>query len=84
MNIKINVMSRGSSVNTVSAYKLNYRATGVRSPEKEKDYFLASVFITALRPTQPPVHWVLGVLSPWVNRGRGVVLTTHLHLMLSL
>jgi hypothetical protein len=26
---------------------------------------------------QPPVQWVPGVLSPGVNRGRGVMLTTH-------
>jgi hypothetical protein len=34
----------------------------------------------ALGPTQPPVQWVPGVLSPGVKRGRGVTLTTHLHL----
>jgi len=31
----------------------------------------------ALRPTQPPVQWVPGVLSPGVKRGRGVTLATH-------
>jgi hypothetical protein len=31
----------------------------------------------ALGPTQPPVQWVPGALSPWVKRGRGVMLTTH-------
>jgi hypothetical protein len=31
----------------------------------------------ALGPTQPPVQWVPGVLSPGVKRGRGVMLTTH-------
>jgi hypothetical protein len=35
----------------------------------------------ALGPTQPPVQWVPGVLSPGVKRGRGVMLTTHLHLV---
>jgi hypothetical protein len=33
----------------------------------------------ALGPTQPPVQWVLGVLSPGVKRGRGMTLTTHPH-----
>jgi hypothetical protein len=38
---------------------------------------LASVSRTALGPTQTPVQWVLGVLSPGVKRGRGVMLTTY-------
>jgi hypothetical protein len=37
---------------------------------------LASVSIPALMPTQPPVQRVPGVLSPGVNRGRDVTLTT--------
>jgi hypothetical protein len=35
----------------------------------------------ALGPTQPPVQWVPGVLSPGVKRGRGVTLTTYPHLV---
>jgi hypothetical protein len=35
----------------------------------------------SLEPTQPPVQWVPGVLSPGVKRGRGVTLTTHPHLV---
>jgi hypothetical protein len=35
----------------------------------------------ALGPTQPPVQWVPGVLSLGVNRGQGVTLTTHPHLV---
>jgi hypothetical protein len=42
---------------------------------------LASVSRPALGPTQPPVQWVPGVLSPGVKRGRGVTLTTHPHLV---
>jgi hypothetical protein len=34
----------------------------------------------ALRPTQPPVQWVLGL--SWGQGGRGVVLTIHPHLVL--
>jgi hypothetical protein len=34
-----------------------------------------------LGPTQPPVQWVPGALSPWVKRGRGVTLTTYPHLV---
>jgi hypothetical protein len=68
----------GSSVSIVSGYGLDDRATEVRSPEKAKGFFpLASVSRPALEPTQPPVQWVLGVLSPGLKRGRGVTLTTH-------
>jgi hypothetical protein len=35
----------------------------------------------ALGPTQPPIQWVPGVLSPGVKRGRGMMLTTHPHLV---
>jgi hypothetical protein len=35
---------------------------------------------TALGPTQPPLQWVPGALSLGIN-GRGVKLTTHLHLV---
>jgi hypothetical protein len=50
--------------------------------QRRKDFFpLASVSRPALRPTQPPVQWVLGVLSPRLKRGRGVTLTTHPHLV---
>jgi hypothetical protein len=31
--------------------------------------------------TQPPVQWVPGVLSPGLERGRCVTLTTHPHLV---
>jgi hypothetical protein len=42
---------------------------------------LASVSRPALGPTQPPVQWVPGVLSPGVKCCRGVTLTTHSHLV---
>jgi hypothetical protein len=34
-----------------------------------------------LEPIQPPVQLVLGVLSAWGKRGRGVTLTIHPHLV---
>jgi hypothetical protein len=64
-----------SSVSIVSDYGLDDRAVGVRSPAGAKDFFLASVSRPAL------VQWVQGVLSPGVKRGRGVMLTTHPHLV---
>jgi hypothetical protein len=42
---------------------------------------LVSVSRPALRPTQHPIQWVLGVLSPMVKRSPGVTLTTHPHLV---
>jgi hypothetical protein len=39
-------------------------------------FSVASVSRPAVGPTQPPVQWVPGVLSPGVKRGRGVMLTT--------
>jgi hypothetical protein len=66
----------------VSDYGLDDRATGVRSLAGVKRIFpLASVSRPALGPTQPPVQWVPGVLSPGLKRGQGVTLTTHPHLV---
>jgi hypothetical protein len=47
----------------------------------QKIFLLAPASRTALGPTQPPIQWVPGVLSPGVKRGRGVTLTTHPHLL---
>jgi hypothetical protein len=73
--------NRGSSVSIVSDYGLDDWAIGVRSPAEAKDFPLTSVSRPALRPAQPPVQWVPGILSPGVKRGRGVTLTTHHHLV---
>jgi hypothetical protein len=54
--------SRGSSGSVVSDYGLDDRAIGVRFPAGAKDF--SSVSRPALRPTQPPVQWVPGVISP--------------------
>jgi hypothetical protein len=66
--------SRGSSVSIVSDYGLDDRAIEVRSPTGAD--FLASASRPALGPTQPLIQWL-----PGVERGRGVTLTTHLHLV---
>jgi hypothetical protein len=47
----------------------------------QRIFLLASVSRPAPGPTQPPIQWVPGVLSPGVKRGRGVMLTTHPHLV---
>jgi hypothetical protein len=53
----------------------------VRSRQRHLMFPLASVSRPALGPTQRPVCWVLGVLSPGLKRVLGVVLTTHPHLV---
>jgi hypothetical protein len=72
---------QGSSVSIVFGYGLDDRAIEVRSPAKEKGFFLQPVSRPALGPTQPPVQWVPGVLSPGLKHGLGVTLTTHPHLV---
>jgi hypothetical protein len=55
----------------VSNYRLDDRAIGVRSPAGVKDFPLASGSRPAPRPTQPPVQWIPGVLSPGVKARPG-------------
>jgi hypothetical protein len=58
---------KGSPVPIVSGYGLDDRAIEVRSPAGA-----ASVSRPALEPTQPPVQWVPGVLSPGVKARPGL------------
>jgi hypothetical protein len=67
--------SRGSSVSIVSDYGLDDWGS------RQRIFPLLSAFRSALGPTQSPVQWVPWVLSPGVKRGRGVMLTTHPHLV---
>jgi hypothetical protein len=48
---------------------------------RQRIFLLVPASRPALRPTQPPINWVPGVLSPGVKRGRSVTLTTHPHLV---
>jgi hypothetical protein len=74
--------SRRSSVSIVSGYGLDDHSIEVRSPSEAKENFSSSPCVqTGSGPTQPSVQWVPVVLSPWVNHGRGVTLTTHPHLV---
>jgi hypothetical protein len=51
--------------------------SGLDPRRGQRIFPLASVFRPALRPTQSPVQWVLGVISLGVKRVQGVLLTTH-------
>jgi hypothetical protein len=79
--MKLLIEHRCSSGSIVSDYGMDDRAIGVRTQQGQRIFRLSSVSRPALRPTQPPVQWVPGVLSPGVKRGRGVILTTHPHLV---
>jgi hypothetical protein len=70
-------LGRGSSVSIVSGYGLDDRAMRFDPRQEQRIFPLASLPRPALGPTQAPVQWVPGVLSPGVKRGLGVTLTTH-------
>jgi hypothetical protein len=55
--------------------------TGFDPRQRQRIVLLASASRPALGPTQPPVQWVPGAFSPGVKRDRGVMLTTHPHLV---
>jgi hypothetical protein len=78
----VQIMNLGTSVSTVSDYRLDDRAIEAWSPAEAKRIFPpASVSRLALGPTQPPVQWVPEALSLGVKRGQGVTLTTQPHLV---
>jgi hypothetical protein len=65
------ILSRVSSGSIVSDYGLDDRAIGVDPRQGQRIFPLSSVSRPALGPTQPPVQWVPGVLSPGVKAGPG-------------
>jgi hypothetical protein len=65
--------SRGSSVSIVSDYGLDDQGS---IPDGGRGFFLQPLRPDRFCPTQPPVQWERGV-----KRGRGVMLSTHSHLV---
>jgi hypothetical protein len=70
---------RNSSI--VSEYGLDDRAIGVRSPARAKDFSSYLCVQTGSGAHPASCTMSTGFLSPWVKRGRGVMLTTHSHLV---
>jgi hypothetical protein len=80
------IYTESEPCSSLSQYSVLLRAgrLGCRdsSPVRgERIFALTSVSRPAVGPIQPPVQWVLGVLSPGVKCGQGVTLTTHPHLV---
>jgi hypothetical protein len=70
-------MSQGSSVSVASDYGLDKHDSIPGS--KKRIFFLVTASRPALKPTQPPIQWVIGVKHSW-----GMTMTTHPHLVLTL
>jgi hypothetical protein len=72
----------GSSVSIVPDYGLDGWGS---IPGRCRGFFpLISASRPALGPTQPPIQWLSGALSPAVKHSRGMTLTTHPLLVLRL
>jgi hypothetical protein len=70
--------SRGSSVRIVTVLRAGW--LGFDSLQGLGIFLPATASTSALRPTQSPIQWAPGTLSPGVKR-QGVKLTTHLHVI---
>jgi hypothetical protein len=72
---------KGSSVSVVSDYRLEDWAVGVSSPEEAMDF--SSSLCVQTSSEAHAASYPMGTGGPFrgVKRGRGVTLTTHLHLV---
>jgi hypothetical protein len=62
------LLSRDSAVGTAIGYGLDEGGVGVRVPVGSRIFFIPTLSRPALGPTQPPIQWVPGALSPEVKR----------------
>jgi hypothetical protein len=61
--------SRDSAVGIATGYGLDDRGVGIRVPMGgSKNFYFSMSSTPALGPTQPPMQWVPGALSPRVKR----------------
>jgi hypothetical protein len=79
--LKLLACEPGSSVSTVSGYRLDDRVIEVRSPTEAKGFFPLASVQTSCAAHPASCTMGTGVLSPRPKRGRGVMLTTHPHLV---
>jgi hypothetical protein len=60
--------SRDSSVGIATGYGLDDRGVGILSPGRGKNFLFSTLSRLALGPTQSPIQWVPGIISPGVKR----------------
>jgi hypothetical protein len=63
--IDLQTLNLDSVVGIATGYGLDDRGVGVRVPVGSRIFSTSSR--PALGPTQPPIQWVPGALSPWGN-----------------
>jgi hypothetical protein len=63
-------MSRDIAVGIATGYGPDDWGVGVPSPSGGKKFHFSMSFRSALGPTQPPIRWVPGALSPGI-KGQG-------------
>jgi hypothetical protein len=60
--------NRDSTVGIATGYGVDDRGVGVRVPDRVKNFQFSTSSRPTPGPTQPPIQWVLGALSPEVKR----------------
>jgi hypothetical protein len=61
-------MSRDSAVGIATGYGSDDRGGRSSSPGRVKNFLFSTASRPVLGPTQPPIQWVQGALSPRVKR----------------
>jgi hypothetical protein len=59
--------SRDSVIGITTGYGMDDRGVGSSSPGRVKNFLLCTSSRPALKPTQPPIHWIPGILSSEVK-----------------